>query len=506
MSELELKLGVAAEDLPRLEEAILAAASGQEVSKTSLLSTYYDTPDLALRRKGFTLRVRRQGNRFLQTVKSTRDNDDPLKRGEWEDELLTDQPDLAAPVSGGKIRAAIDDAALRPQFTTRVDRTAVELTRAGGIKVEAALDRGEIRAVEGTASEPLSEVEFELKEGGPEALYSFAMPLLDIAPLRIEPRSKSERGYSLVEKPRVKLPVYHAEDIELEPDMLAEEAFRRIGNAHLLMLARNETATLGGETEGVHQMRVAARRLRSLLSAFKPMLPEDQYRWANDELKWLAGELGPFRNWDVIQGELISPIRRALPGDRGIEALRRAVARQRRQAHLQAQTMIRSRRYAKSMLALARWLELRGWREQPISEASAKLMSPMKDIAPELLSDLHKKALKRSRHFSKLSPEKRHELRIALKKLRYGAEFFGSLYDKDDIARYLKRVKPLQERLGIGNDVSTFDTLLPQLAKGGAGAEKAGGFVLGWHAAQLTGQSRDTRADVRRFRDAKPFW
>ncbi len=506
MSELELKLGAAPEDLPRLEAAIVAAAGGRDVSKTSLVSTYYDTPDLALKRSGLTLRVRRQGNRFLQTVKSTRTNDDPLKRGEWEDELPSDQPDLAAPASGGKIRATIDEGALRPQFTTRVDRTAIELTRAGGTRVEAAIDRGEIRAAEGTASEPLSEVEFELKEGDPAALYAFAMPLLDIAPLRMEPRSKSERGYRLIERPRVELPVHHAEDIDLKREMTAEEAFRRIGNAHLLMLSRNEAAALGGETEGVHQMRVAARRLRSLLSAFRPMLPDDQHRWANDELKWLAGELGPFRTWDVMEGSLISAVRRALPGDRSIEALRRAAGRQRDQAHLQAQAMIRSTRYAKSLLALARWFELRGWREQPVTKQSAKLMAPVADIAPALLSGLHKKALKRSRHFSRLSPEKRHELRIALKKLRYGTEFFGSLYDGDDIGRYLKRVKPLQEKLGVANDVATLDGLLVSLAKSGAGIERAGGLVLGWHLSRLADQSKETREEVRRFRDARPFW
>jgi CHAD domain-containing protein len=55
--------------------------------------------------------------------------------------------------------------------------------------------------------------------------------------------------------------------------MAVEAALQRFGRQCLTQLQRNEPVALAGESEGIHQMRVAVRRLRSLRSALKPMLP-----------------------------------------------------------------------------------------------------------------------------------------------------------------------------------------------------------------------------------------
>ena len=55
-------------------------------------------------------------------------------------------------------------------------------------------------------------------------------------------------------------------------------------------------------------------------------------------------------------------------------------------------------------------------------------------------------------------------MRIALKKLRYAAEFFRSLYGDKDVTRYLKRLSALQDDLGHLNDVATAETLMDKLA------------------------------------------
>src|SRR5262249_61902508 len=94
----------------------------------------------------------------------------------------------------------------------------------------------------------------------------------------------------------------------------------------------------------VQQMRVASRRLRSMLSAVKSMLPVEQYRWLQEELKWLAGSLAPVRNWDVFATDLLAPVRSALPADANLEQLAEA-AKQRRQAvYDTAKEVIGSRR------------------------------------------------------------------------------------------------------------------------------------------------------------------
>src|SRR5712692_11056896 len=77
----------------------------------------------------------------------------------------------------------------------------------------------------------------------------------------------------------------HAVAVDLEPGLSGDEALRRIGASCLDQILRNEAAVLAGMEEGIHQMRVAVRRLRAVLSGFGKLLPCDQQRAASDELR-----------------------------------------------------------------------------------------------------------------------------------------------------------------------------------------------------------------------------
>jgi CHAD domain-containing protein len=70
--------------------------------------------------------------------------------------------------------------------------------------------------------------------------------------------------------------------------MTVEESLRQIGDVCLTLLLRNELAALADVADGVHQMRVAVRRLRSVVTTMRRMLPPEQYEWVTRELKWLA--------------------------------------------------------------------------------------------------------------------------------------------------------------------------------------------------------------------------
>src|SRR5881392_3168284 len=91
------------------------------------------------------------------------------------------------------------------------------------------------------------------------------------------------------------VPVIHAEPPALDPALGGDAALRRIGLAGLDHLSRNEAAALAGMPGGIHQMRVAARRLRAMLSGFAQRLPEHQRHWAFEELCWLADGLATAR-------------------------------------------------------------------------------------------------------------------------------------------------------------------------------------------------------------------
>jgi inorganic triphosphatase YgiF len=97
LTEIELKLTAAPGDLPGLKQALEAMAKRSSTITSLLASTYYDSPDLKLRQHHLTLRVREQGAQHVQTVKA---GDvmraDLISRGEWEDVIAGELPDLDA--------------------------------------------------------------------------------------------------------------------------------------------------------------------------------------------------------------------------------------------------------------------------------------------------------------------------------------------------------------------------------------------------------------------------
>jgi triphosphatase len=483
----------------------MARVSTQE----RLTSTYYDTPETALEQRGLTLRVREQGGHFLQTVKKEDLAErDLLSRGEWEDRVAEGRPDLDAAQSGPRLPEGTA-ADLRPFFVTEVTRTIFAIEPLPGTEIEAAVDEGEIRAADKDRSEPISEVELELKDGDAVALYDLALQLLEVAPLRIETRSKSERGYRLVEGGDAAPPAVHAEPLVLDPEMTVEAALQKIGRSCLAQLLRNEPAVLTAQPEGVHQMRVAVRRLRSAISSLKKMPPQEDIQWVTEELRWLGGTLGPARNLDVFAAELVPAARTGLPDEPGWDDLAATLDRLRIAAHDQIRQAILSQRYTASVLRLLRWFEGSGWRRHPASDEPDPIASPIGAIAPDVLDRRRRKVRQRGKGFGSLMPGERHKLRIAVKKLRYTIELFGSLFDKDGLERFVGRLKRLQSDLGYANDVRVaheFVTELLAQIDPRSPAAHAWVAVLEAHDQMLAGREQKLRRHRRRLNDAPPFW
>jgi inorganic triphosphatase YgiF len=395
--EIELKLAVPAPELKKLERQLLALPTARLEAESDLVSTYYDTCNLVLHRRRLTLRVRRQGRKFVQTIKA--DNPaklDLLERREWEAPIESSQPNLHALKTGPRLPDGIHKEVLRPVFTTTVTRKTIELNPTPITEIAVVIDQGEIRTADGGAAEPISEIELELKRGDPTAVYDLALQLLKIAEVRLETRSKAERGYrfffrAAADRPRV----VQVGTIALDRNMTAEAALQRFGQRCLNHLLRNEPVTLAGEPEGIHQMRVAVRRLRSALTAVKPMLPVEHHRWASEELKWLTHSLAPARNWDVFVGDLLRTVSDALSNRPELQQLVRAADQCNRAALDDSKQTILSERYTGAMLRLLRWFTVRGWRDQPISE-NATLLAPIVSVAPSVLECRYRKARRRA--------------------------------------------------------------------------------------------------------------
>ncbi len=177
MTEIELKLAVPPKELEKAQRVLSAWSTKHRPAQRRLASVYYDTPSLDLQRRALTLRVRREGRRFIQTVKAEGlSGRDPLRRGEWEDPIEGEQPELAASESGEQLPSSLKPDQLRPIFSTVVRRSLQTIGPRPDTKIEVAADRGEIRA--NGSSEPISEVELELRQGDPAALYDAALEIV----------------------------------------------------------------------------------------------------------------------------------------------------------------------------------------------------------------------------------------------------------------------------------------------------------------------------------------
>lgn len=233
--EIELKLNLSAAGAEALASHPLVARFQRAPAEVVWLSNrYYDTRDLALNRHAVALRIRRQGARYIQTLKTRGQAVGGLhQRGEWEWELERDELDIQC-LPAGALPEGVAVTDLEPLFSTDFERRhwLLEVQDFGGqADIEMALDRGWV--VSGERREPLRELELELKSGSPEVLLALARRFATEVPLQVNDLSKAERGYRLAvpERARELPPLVRPEGL------VAETAFAELGaslNARLL--------------------------------------------------------------------------------------------------------------------------------------------------------------------------------------------------------------------------------------------------------------------------------
>jgi CHAD domain-containing protein len=116
--------------------------------------------------------------------------------------------------------------------------------------------------------------------------------------------------------------------------------------------------------------------------------------------------------------------------------------------------------------------------------------------------------LRRGRHFSRLADEERHALRLALKKLRYGALFFQTRFGhKQRYAKFLEQASELQELLGARNDLAEVANFIDALP-GAQAADLAGAREAVMARFSRTDEDAERQLVLawKRFKRQKPFW
>lgn len=504
-TEIELKLLVDSERLADFNEApIIAANARSKGARKHLKTVYYDTPGRKLRRHELSLRVRQSGTRFIQTVK-TECGEDPLTRGEWEASVSSIAPDvaLATPFIPAKLRSDLERQSLEPVFTSDIHRHQRLVDLPSGT-VEVAFDHGLLKA--GERTQPLSEIELELKAGSASAIYELALRLAEHGPVRPTILPKSERGFDLVEDRPPAAP--KPPKLRLDPSVPLDDAFARILRACLHHLLQSLPAAEDGrDPEGIHQLRVALRRLRSALNLMRSIGSLSKLETLRSEAKWLAQNLSAAREWDIFQSETLPGIAKGCPSVTGFDALEEVAESRRSAAYRKARFVLADRRCASFVLSLGAWIEARGWRSDIAPESLGELAEPAIAFAQRTLSAQYAKVIKRGRHLKSMSAEERHRLRLAVKKLRYGADFLLPLCGQGkSVKRFRDRLIELQEELGSYNDMATTASLLSDLRIESPDSGTAAAAIAGWQAHALVSAEQRLRDTWRDFAKTEAPW
>jgi triphosphatase len=491
--EIEIKLVIEAPLIARLWLALSRFGHDKPVSRR-LFSAYYDTPDCVLKNHGVALRLRREGQRWIQTLKSAGKVTGGLhERTEHETEVPVQLPSFPAVKEAGFGRLIADRQmreALNVVFTTQFTRGTTSIQREDGARIEVCVDRGVIAA--GERREPICEIELELKTGPIDALFDFAIALTQDLPLRLESRSKAERGYALAAG-TTPAPVKAWAPV-LSPDMSAQSGCANVMLACVAHLQANEAGLLAGsDPEYLHQARVALRRLRSAYRVFGSLSNDGPLAQAMEEVRALAKVLGKARNLDVFAMETLAPA--GARDHAGMAAVHRRTQALRRRASRAAREAVAAPAYTNMLLRLTRTLSVLqtsaletmalqqsalGTLAQGGTNTPAK--PTLKDFAAGFLARQESRVRKRGRKIARLGPEQLHRLRIQVKRLRYATEFFLSLAEMQKGGNDLQAETTLQKLLGRLNDDAMAWAVLDRLALAERSAQyqQAVGYLRGW--------------------------
>jgi inorganic triphosphatase YgiF len=427
---------------PDAMEAALRQVLQAPPRDRTLLSFYYDTPDEALAANGASLRLRSEASgRTVQTLKTGRG----LARDEIEADVEPGRLDLSWPALAG-----IAPDRLAPRFSVQVRRRS-GVVEVGASRVEAAFDEGEIRA--GDRSARVCEVELELLEGDRGDLFALARSLASELPLTLSLRTKAARGADLAAArvwPRA-APVVLAGDLTTG-DALRQALLAALGEAAFRARDTSESPT----PEAVHQLRVALRRMRSLVSVFGRRLDRSGAEPVRAGLRDLSRACGEVRELDVLAG--MGPSGPAL--DAALPAARRKAA-----ARLCARLAA-----APARLTLLEGLflaETGDWRGAPANAGAA---------AEGLGADLGRRWRRIGREGQEaegLEPEALHALRLRIKAFRYAFAAFEAPGWRGSATAFRDGLRKAQDALGLLNDARGAEGVLDGLDLDAEGRREA---------------------------------
>lgn len=468
--ETELKLRIAPENLARLRRhPLLRKCQLTPPVTRRLYNIYFDTPRFALCKAAVALRLRRVKGKWLQTLKGCGSVKGGLhQHNELEAAVSSAVLDFFSPQTREWKKHLPQQKKLQPIFTSDFYRTSRMLDWHGA-HIELCMDHGEVRA--GQQHSPLCELELELKSGEPACLFELALALQEIAPLELESVSKAEQGYRLL-KGYAEKPVKGTSSPLSEKDTLAEVLQMLIWSCLAHFQANLHGMMASEDTEYLHQMRVALRRLRVVLRIAEKSCRDETLGSLRQEVATLCIALGRVRELDVFISQTMQPLCAQMPDQAGLHALLAASEQKRADCYAGLRSATQAREIQRLQLRLALWMNGSYWHQKTATVS-------MQDFASHHLRRLTRRFVKPLQQLETYDEPQLHALRIAAKKLRYSLEFFAALYGKRKMQQFILTLSEVQEVLGQINDAAIAYHLLDDLALLPENREAAA-LVKGW--------------------------
>lgn len=218
-----------------------------------------------------------------------------------------------------------------------------------------------------------------------------------------------------------------------------------IAGSTMKLMSNDPVVRLGEDPEGVHRARVAARRLRSDLLMFRPLLDRDWADALREEIGWLGRLLGPIRDAEVL-GARIQQRVAAMVGlePRSAKILLDGLESDRLAGRRRLLAGMRSRRYEELVVRLVRAAREPASRSELVDRPAVSTGSLMKRPWAKLSSGA--RALGPGSSDASL-----HATRIETKRVRYGAEALVPVFGKRAV-RFATAAETLQETLGEHQD------------------------------------------------------
>ncbi|MFI8033258.1 CHAD domain-containing protein [Acinetobacter sp. ABJ_C3_5] len=480
--EIELKF-----QLPESKKkSVLQALSKQKAQKIQLQAKYYDTAERLLAKNYVAIRLRQEGEHWVQTFKAASKNH--LQRIE-EDIYLgkcAQEPelDLSLYKHNQTVQTVLREvlgeapAELQLQFQTNVQRT-FYVFEFEGSHIEVCLDDGEIRTPTDRAR--ICEVEFELKQGSAADLIQFAKTWVDQYQLWLDVRSKAERG-NLLAQGKVVSAATKAKSLNLDKDVSAEQAIKQIIENTLNHILPNAAAIADGvaEADHIHQARVGLRRLRSALKHFSNWSAQIDPTWES-QLAEIFRALGQSRDNDAIQDSVIPLVKQVcdfeFPFPENVDT--------------NIAGLLSDSKTTQLFLSLFSF-----------SYSDQQSKSKLSKQAAKSLTKLYEKILKDAAQFSTLDIEQQHRTRKRVKQLRYCIDFIAGIYPEKQVQQFLNKLQPIQEYLGFYNDLFVAEHIFEQQAT----EHPQFLFALGWVKAQQPHVAKKAAKKLQALSTKDIFW